>query len=288
MDKKLVVPGEFLSDDANLADEGTYVEEGKVFSSVFGIASLKNHVRVVPLSGKYIPRRGDMIIGIITEVSFSNWIVDIRSPYEGLLHISEFPRRIENTDMSKYLKVGDAIITLVTDVDPIMKVELTLNDQRLRQIKEGRIIDVTPSKVPRLIGRSGSMIAMLKNETNCNIFIGQNGRVWLTGKDKDLELAVKAILKIEKESHVSGLTDRLTRFLKEEKGKKEKQPGKEHEDTEETKTEEKREEKVEEKKEDKTEENVEPPEEKKQSEEPEKTEEEKSGGILDELLGDEK
>jgi len=276
MDKKLVIPGEFLSDDANLADEGTYVEEGKVFSSVFGIASLKNHVRVVPLSGKYIPRPGDMIIGIITEVSFSNWIVDIRSPYEGLLHISEFPRRIENTDMSKYLKVGDAIITLVTDVDPTMKVELTLNDQRLRQIKEGRIIDVTPSKVPRLIGRSGSMIAMLKNETNCNIFIGQNGRVWITGKDKDLELAVKAILKIEKESHVSGLTDRLTRFLKEEKDKKEKEPEKEHEDKEETRIEEK------------TEENVEAVEEEKQPEEHEKAEEKKSGGILDELLGDEK
>jgi exosome complex component RRP4 len=284
MDKKLVIPGEFLSDDVNLADEGTYVEEGKVFSSVFGIASLKNHVRVVPLSGKYIPRPGDMIIGIITEVSFSNWIVDIRSPYEGLLHISEYPRRIENTDMSKYLKVGDAIITLVTDVDPSMKVELTLNDQRLRQIKEGRIIDVTPSKVPRLIGRSGSMIAMLKNETNCNIFIGQNGRVWITGKDKDLELAVKAILKIERESHVSGLTDRLTRFLKEEKDKKEKKPGKERVDKEETRIEDKTEEKIEEK----TEENVEAVEEEKQPQVHEKAEEKKSGGILDELLGDEK
>lgn len=284
MDKKLVIPGEFLSDDVNLADEGTYVEEGKVFSSVFGIASLKNHVRVVPLSGKYIPRPGDMIIGIIAEVSFSNWIVDIRSPYEGLLHISEFPRRIENTDMSKYLKVGDAIITLVTDVDPTMKVELTLNDQRLRQIKEGRIIDVTPSKVPRLIGRSGSMIAMLKNETNCNIFIGQNGRVWITGKGKDLELAVKAILKIERESHVSGLTDRLTRFLKEEKDKKEKKPGKERVDKEEMRIEDKTEEKIEEK----SEENVEAVEEEKQPEEHEKAEEKKSGGILDELLGDEK
>jgi exosome complex component RRP4 len=283
MDKKLVIPGEFLSDDANLADEGTYVEDGKVFSSVFGIASLKNHVRVVPLSGKYIPRQGDMIIGIITEVSFSNWIVDIRSPYEGLLHISEFPRRIENTEMSKYLRVGDAIITLVTDVDPSMKVELTLNDQRLRQIKEGRIIDVTPSKVPRLIGRSGSMIAMLKNETNCNIFIGQNGRVWITGKDKDLELAVKAILKIEKESHISGLTDRLTRFLKEEKGKKGKEPEKEHEGKEETGTEDRTEEKTEEK----TEENIEHAEEEKPPEMPEKAEE-KPGGILDELLGEDK
>ncbi|MBU4374713.1 MAG: exosome complex protein Rrp4 [Euryarchaeota archaeon] len=247
MDKKLVIPGEFLSDDANLADEGTYVEDGKVFSSVFGIASLKNHIRVVPLSGKYIPRPGDLVIGIVTEVSFSNWIVDIRSPYEGLLHISEFPRRIENQDMSKYLTVGDSIMTLVRDVDPSMKVELTLDDQRLRQIKEGRIIEVTPSKVPRLIGRSGSMIAMLKNETNCNIFIGQNGRVWMTGKDKDVELAVKAISKIDRESHISGLTDRMIKFLKEEKSKQGKEPEKELE---------------------------------------KEAEEGKSGGILDELLGD--
>lgn len=248
MDKKLVIPGEFLSDDVNLADEGTYVEDGKVFSSVFGVASLKNRIRVVPLSGKYIPRPGDMIIGIVTEVSFSNWIVDTRSPYEGLLHISEFPRRIESADMSKYLTVGDSIMALVNDVDANMKVELTLNDQRSRQIKEGRIIEVTPSKVPRLIGKSGSMIAMLKNETKCNIFIGQNGRIWLTGRDKDLDLAVKAISKIERESHTSGLTDRIIKFLKEEIKIKEE---------------------VEEEK-------------------PVEHEEKKSGGILDELLGDDR
>jgi len=52
--------------------------------------------------------------------------------------------------MSKYLKVGDSIMTLVKDVDQSMKVELTLNDQRLRQIKEGRVIEVTPSKVPKI------------------------------------------------------------------------------------------------------------------------------------------
>ncbi len=269
MDKKIVIPGDFLSDDAKLAEDGTYVENGKVFSSVFGIASLKNHIRVVPLSGKYIPKPGDLIIGTINEVAFSNWIVDIRSPYEGLLHISEFPRRIESGDMSKYLKVGDSVMTLVKDVDAKMKVELTLNDQRARQIKEGRIIEVTPSKVPRLIGRGGSMIAMLKSETNCNIFIGQNGRVWIIGKDKGMDLAVKAILKIEKETHISGLTDRIARFLKEEKGEKPKE--KEPEIKEEIKTKEQ----IEEEKE--TLSMVE-----------EKVEEEKPHGILDELLGEEK
>ncbi len=254
MDKKLVIPGEFLSDDPSLADEGTYIEDNKVFSTVFGIASFKNHVRVVPLSGKYIPKPGDLIIGIIKEVTYSNWIVDIRSPYDGLLHISEFPRRIENNEMSKFLKIGESIMTLVSEVDANMKVELTLNDQRLRPIKEGRMIEVTPSKVPRFIGRSGSMIAMLKNETKCNIFIGQNGRIWITGRDNDMQLAINSLLKIERETHISGLTDRITKFLKEQKG-----------------------EKVQTKEPEKKEESIKESEEKPESE-----------GILDELLGNEK
>jgi exosome complex component RRP4 len=267
MDKKLVIPGEFLSDDPSQADEGTYVEDNKVFSTVFGIASFKNRIRVVPLAGKYIPKPGDLIIGIIKEVTYSNWIVDIRSPYDGLLHISEFPRRIENDEMSKYLKIGDSIMTLISDVDASMKVELTLNDQRLRPIKEGRIVEVTSSKVPRFIGRSGSMIAMLKNETKCNIFIGQNGRIWITGRDNGMDLAIKSLLKIERETHISGLTDRITKFLKEQKGENQvKEPEKKQKTMAEDKTEPMP-----------VEESIEGIEEKPESE-----------GILDELLGNEK
>ena len=269
MDKKLVIPGEFLSDNEKQADEGTYVENGKVFSSVLGIASIKERIRVVPLTGKYIPKPGDMVVGVIKEIAYSNWIVDIRSPYDGLLHISEFPRRIENEDMPKYLNIGESIMTIVSDVDTNMKVELTLNDQRLRPINEGRIIEVTPSKVPRLIGRGGSMIAMLKNETGCNIFVGQNGRIWVMGKDKGMDLAVRAILKIERETHISGLTERITRFLKEEKGQKIKEIEPEKQPEEET-----------EKVENVLAENKTP--------EEEITEDKKQGGILDELLGDDK
>ena len=120
------------------------------------------------------------------------------------------------------------------------------------------------------------MIAMLKSETNCNIFIGQNGRVWLTGKDKNLDLAVSTIQKIENESHISGLTDRIVKFLKEEKGVQVKKPEKKEEKKEEIKTEEPEKENAEVEEPEKVEENI--------TEEPEKTEEEKSGGILDELL----
>jgi exosome complex RNA-binding protein Rrp4 len=44
----------------------------------------------------------------------------------------------------------------------------------------------------------------------------------ITGKTlEDEQLAMRAILKIEQESHTSGLTDRITQMLKDEKSNKE-------------------------------------------------------------------
>jgi exosome complex component RRP4 len=81
---------------------------------------------------------------------------------------------------------------------------------------------VTPTKIPRVIGKKGSMISMIKQETGCQIILGVNGVVLVTGKNlADEELAMMAIQKIEAESHTSGLTDRITQLLKEAKSKQE-------------------------------------------------------------------
>lgn len=221
-EKSIVIPGDLLSEDAGLAGDGTYVRDGKVYASLYGLLSRKNKIRVVPLSGKYIPSRGDLVIGTIKEVTFSNWIVDIASPYDGLLHVSEYPRRIPSEEMSNYLNVGDTILAQVKDVDPTMKVELTMRDKRLKPIRSGRIFELSPSKVPRLIGHGGSMISLIKRETNCAITVGQNGRVWIDGEDCNADFAIAAITKIEQESHIPGLTDRLTRFFSEAKSQREK------------------------------------------------------------------
>jgi exosome complex component RRP4 len=224
-EKLIVIPGDLLSEDVSRAGDGTYVHDGKVYASLYGLLSEKNKIRVVPLSGKYIPSRGDLVIGTVKEVTFSNWIVDIGSPYDGLLHVSEYPRRIASEDMSKYLNVGETILTQVKDLDPTMKVELTLRDRKLKPIRSGRIFELSPSKVPRLIGHGGSMISLIKGETNCSITVGQNGRVWIDGEDCNIDFAIEAITKIEQESHIPGLTDRLARFFKEAKSQTESPAG---------------------------------------------------------------
>jgi len=217
VDKNIVIPGDLLSDDPPKSGEGTYVEDGKIYSLIYGIFDDKDKIRVIPLSGKYIPSIGDVVIGLIVDISFSNWKVDISAPYEALMHISEYPRRIDSSEMSKIMRVGDLAIFKVVDVDSSMKIELALKNDQLKVLRTGRIIEVSYSKVPRVIGRAGSMINMLKSTLNINIFVGKNGRIWINGKESDEDLAVRSIKKIEHEAHTSGLTDRMTKFLEEEK-----------------------------------------------------------------------
>ncbi len=114
--------------------------------------------------------------------------------------------------MNRYLDLDDLIVAKVTNVDVMMRIELALKeDFNLRS--GGRLIEIPYTKVPRVIGRSGSMIKMLKDKCNCFIFIAKNGRIWIRGGGDDMNLATEAILKIASESHTSGLTDRVADFL---------------------------------------------------------------------------
>lgn len=227
---KVVVPGDFLCEEANRAGEGTYVDDGKVYAMKYGIMDDKEEIKVVALSGKYVPSRGDIVIGKIVEISFPYWIVDIASPYEARLHMSELAkgeeRRIEFGSMNKYLDLGDLIVAKVLSVDAMMRVDLTLKDE-FKIGGRGRLIEISHTKVPRVIGRSGSMIKMLKEKCNCFIFIAKNGRIWIKGSEDDMNLASQVVLMIANEAHTSGLTDRVADFLDSFKKRREEDEEKE-------------------------------------------------------------
>ena len=80
------------------------------------------------------------------------------------------------------------------------------------------MIKVTPAKVPRIIGKAGSMVEMIKEMTGTQIVVGQNGLVWVKGDNE--EIATEAILTIEEKSHVHGLTDQIKTMLEEKLGKR--------------------------------------------------------------------
>jgi len=140
------------------------------------------------------------------------WDVDINSPYSGILPAFEVFGR-EKKELNKVFDVGDVLFLRVVDVDEIKKAKLGLKGRGMGKFKGGIIVDIAPTKVPRLIGKKGSMINMIKDKTNCKIVVGQNGLVWVKG-DEDMEQLTKNIIHlIEAEAHTSGLTNKIKNKL---------------------------------------------------------------------------
>ena len=108
--REVVVPGQLLAEGRYRAAIGTYHDNGKIFSALVGLAELRgNTIKVVPLEGVYIPREGDLVIGIITEVASNNWKVDIGGPYGASIHANNALRRPYDEDLSRYMDIGDVI-----------------------------------------------------------------------------------------------------------------------------------------------------------------------------------
>ena len=214
--RNIVIPSEFLGEaDKIKAGRGTFIEDGKIYSEKLGILSKNsNYVNIIPLKGKYDPIEGDFIIGIIEEPLSSSWLVDINAPYPALLHVNEVPWDVEFGETEKYLNQGDSIMAKILDVNIEKKLQITLKDRNLYKIKGGYITYIEPSKVPRLIGKKGSMISLLKKYSNCRMFIGKNGRIWIDGKEENIAKVIQAIGTIENESISFGLTDKIEKLLK--------------------------------------------------------------------------
>jgi exosome complex component RRP4 len=221
--KEIVTPGDLLAEDDYTAGDNTYKEDGKIYASRVGLVEYKNReVFVVALKAFYVPYIGDMVIGKVVEIGLGSWIIDIKAPYPAVLRASDAfnrPFKPQRDDMPSILDVGDLVMGKIIAYDRTRAPMLTIREPELGKVARGQIIEITPTKIPRVIGRKGSMITMLKNETNCQITVGQNGIVLVSGSSaEDEQLAVMAIRKIEEEAHTSGLTDRITQMVRSKKG----------------------------------------------------------------------
>ena len=221
--KEIVTPGDLLAEDDYTAGDNTYKEGGKIYASRVGLVEYKNReVFVVALKAFYVPYIGDMVIGKVVEIGLGSWIIDIKAPYPAVLRASDAfnrPFKPQRDDMPSILDVGDLVMGKIIAYDRTRAPLLTIREPDLGKVARGQIIEITPTKIPRVIGRKGSMITMLKNETNCQITVGQNGIVLVSGRSaEDEQLAVMAIRKIEEEAHTSGLTDRITQMVRSKKG----------------------------------------------------------------------
>lgn len=213
--REIVLPGEKIGNTkTEKAGHGTYIKDQDIISKFLGILKKYNdYISVIPLSGIYKPKKYDKIIGIITAVEKAGWIVDTNSPWKGFLSLSEGVRDfidIRKTSLKRFFDVGDIIYTEIVDVRS-GDIQLSMKSPSARKLEDGVLIKITPSKVPRLIGKEGSMINSIKEKTKTIIRVGQNGVVWLTGEN--IEKAMDSIKLIDEKSHIFGLTNKVNNFL---------------------------------------------------------------------------
>jgi exosome complex component RRP4 len=218
---RVVVPGDLL-DGTGKAKPGsyTYITDGKIYAGRLGILREGGgFLNIIPLSGVYNPAPGDVIIGIVQELGPSNWMVDINAPYPAPMHASETPWDVEFGETAEFLRAGDTILCKVLFVDETKKVQVTMKDPSLRKLEGGQVLEIDASRVARVIGKQGSMVATIKKYTDVWMFVGQNGRIWVNGEMPMIQAAIDAIRLIESEAHKPGLTQKVESFLKEATGR---------------------------------------------------------------------
>ena len=216
MSKKIVVPGEKISSgDKFLPGEGVIKSGEDIKAARFGLSEENGKlIRVIPLSGVFLPRRGNLVIGKILDITFNGWIIDIDAPYQSFLPLSECPRYVNRNDLPEFLDIGDMLTAKINSVKA-KGIDLTIMSRGLGKLENGLIVKTNSNKVPRIIGKEGSMINLIKKETKTDITVGQNGLVWIKGDTIEDELfAKKAILFVSEKSFIDGLTEKVEEFLK--------------------------------------------------------------------------
>ena len=200
--KRIVIPGEMVSDQRKRLGGNVFVSDGKIYSKVLGISDESDEkASVIPLEGKYFPQAEDVVIGVVSRVVFAGYGININSFTESFI-----PRSAMRED----LRVGDLVSSKISYVNELREAELGFP----RRMFGGDVIEVTPVRTPRLIGKNGSMLELLKQGTGCDIVVGKNGRVW--ARNGNLDLLRKVVMFINDNSYKSNLTNSVEAFFKAE------------------------------------------------------------------------
>ena len=217
IERKQVIPGDVIAKGDYRY--GSYVEKrGDEYVALrVGTAEIgRDGIKLNPMTGPYIPRAEDLVIGKVVDMNGFGWVVDINSAFFGYLPASfVFGREFSPSthDLSTKFTIGDIIGCKIESFDRYRDPQLSIRGRGFGKIPKGEIVKISPTKVPRLIGRRGAMINMISERTECEIMAGQNGVVVVTGKPEGILKAVSAIKMIEEGTQVTDLGRRVEELL---------------------------------------------------------------------------
>lgn len=216
--REIVIPGEVVAEGMDfLPTKGIFREGEKLIASQIGSINVDGRlVKLIPLTGSYQPKRNDFVIGKIVNIGFNGWTIDIGHSNLAMMNLKDASNDYieRGADLRQYYDFGDIVVAKILKVTESNLMDLTMKGPGLMKLIGGIIIDIDPTKVPRVIGKQGSMISLIKNKTGCRVTVGQNGKVWIKGDDPQKEKkAIEAVEFVEKNAHIEGLTGKMEKFL---------------------------------------------------------------------------
>jgi exosome complex component RRP4 len=216
--RKYVIPGDVVTTGPFRPEQNVVLVGDKIISTTIGISEIyDDSVKVLSLTGKYIPKIDDLVIGKVLSHTSLSWELDINSCYVGFLPAQDVFGRdfsAHADELSSKLKTGDLVAARIANFDRTRDPLVTISDRDLGKIDSGDLVKISPSKVPRLIGKKGSMIQMIEMSTDAAVTIGQNGWVVVSCESAEgLLKAKKAIEMVNDKAHVANLTDQVKEML---------------------------------------------------------------------------
>ena len=214
---KFVLPGDIIVTGDYRPEQNVILEDDRLMSTAIGFSEIKDDlVTVTPLTGLYTPKTDDLVIGKIVSHNALSWEVNINSYYPGILTASDVfgkdysPSR---DDLSLKLNTGDIILARIANLgsrDPL----ITITGENLGRVDSGELVKISPTKIPRLIGKHGSMIQTIEGSTNATITVGQNGLIVVSCDETNgLLKALAAIRMVDEQAHLVNLTDKVKKML---------------------------------------------------------------------------
>ena len=216
--RKYVIPGDVVTTGPFRPEQNVTQVGDRIIATAVGISEIYDDtVRVISLTGKYIPKISDLVIGKVISHTSLSWELDINSCYVGFLPATDVFGRdfsAHADELTSKLDKGDLVAARIANFDRTRDPLVTIADRDLGKIESGELIKISPSKVPRLIGKRGTMIQTIEVATGATITIGQNGWVVVSCENSDgLLKAIKAIRMVDEQAHIANLTDRIKSML---------------------------------------------------------------------------
>ncbi len=215
--RKQVIPGDVIV-KGNYRF-GPFIEQRgeELVALRVGLAEVgREEVKLNPLTGPYIPRAEDQVIGKVVDLNGFGWVVDINSCFDGFLPASfVFGREFSPSthDLSSKFRVGDIIGARIESYERSRDPQLSIRGHGFGKIESGEIVRIAPTKVPRLIGRRGAMINLISERTATDVKVGQNGVVVVNGPPEGVLKALQAIKMVDGAAHAADLSAKVEAYL---------------------------------------------------------------------------